>query len=37
MGRPHFTDDKRLRVRVLRYDTNFTLARISQITDYGQW
>ena len=35
MGRPHLTDDERLRVRVLRHDANFTLARISEITGYG--
>ena len=36
MGRPHLTDDERLRVRVLRHDANFTFARISQITGYGE-
>lgn len=36
MGRPHLTDNERLRVRVLRHDANFTFARISQITGYGE-
>lgn len=36
MGRPHLTDDERLRVRVLRNDANFTFSRIAQITGYGE-
>ena len=35
MGRPHLTDDDRLRVRVLRNDAKFTFSRIAEITGYG--
>lgn len=36
MGRPHLTEDDRLRVRVLRNDANFTFRRIAEITGYGE-
>ena len=35
MGRPHLTDDERLRVRVLRLDAGWTFTRIEQVTGYG--